>query len=332
MNCNESIERLPWFLNGTLESGEHDEVRRHLATCESCRAALNDTREAWTIFDQHLSSEALVALAYGEAPPGIDPELAERHLASCPHCAAELELARTSRHLEEDETIALFPGTRPLKSERDGSSRTWRTAALAASLAAVVTGAGLVYELQRVSSPTPASVAQKPAQSQPAPGGGDVALRSQNAQLRNEMEASQKRQDLLQGQLDQAKGQLAELDHKYGAFLKPQINTWSEQVENRDVVRDGETQAHEIVIPANRYATPLLEASHDNDKLPREVEIVDGQGNKLWEASGLKATPQGDYRITIPPGFLAPGHYAMKLYARASGRRVPRESYPIRVE
>src|SRR5690242_2639193 len=107
MNCDDAIEFLPWLLNGSLEAGERDEVRRHLATCERCRAALTDTRDAWGIFSQHLPSEALVALAYGETPAGIDPVLAERHLASCPQCAAELELARTSRRLEEDDRIAV---------------------------------------------------------------------------------------------------------------------------------------------------------------------------------------------------------------------------------
>ena len=68
MNCDDAIEFLPWLLNGSLEAGEHDEVRAHLADCERCRAALNDTREAWTVFSQHLPGEALVALAYGEAP------------------------------------------------------------------------------------------------------------------------------------------------------------------------------------------------------------------------------------------------------------------------
>src|SRR6059058_1585796 len=113
MNCDDAIEFLPWLLNGSLEARERDEVRRHLTDCERCRAALNDTREAWTVFSQHLPGEALVALAYGEAPAGVDPALAERHLASCPECAAELELARTSRRLEEDDRIAVFPGRTP---------------------------------------------------------------------------------------------------------------------------------------------------------------------------------------------------------------------------
>lgn len=33
------IDRLlPWFVNNTLEPGEHDRVRRHLGNCEACRS------------------------------------------------------------------------------------------------------------------------------------------------------------------------------------------------------------------------------------------------------------------------------------------------------
>jgi hypothetical protein len=36
---HELIDRLlPWVVNNTLEPGEHDRVRRHLAGCEACRA------------------------------------------------------------------------------------------------------------------------------------------------------------------------------------------------------------------------------------------------------------------------------------------------------
>lgn len=89
MNCETAIELLPWYLNGTLDESERREVREHLAGCEACRQALEDTRLAWTIHDQHIPSEALVALAWGESPEGYDPDLLERHLRSCPECAAE---------------------------------------------------------------------------------------------------------------------------------------------------------------------------------------------------------------------------------------------------
>lgn len=141
MTCDEAIELLPWLLNGSLEEGESREVRRHLETCESCREALGETRGAWEIFGQHLSSEALVALAYGEPPVGIDPALAERHLASCPECTAELELARTSRQLEEDDRIAVFPAARRAR-ESGGEPRFWRAAALAAGLAGLLVTGG----------------------------------------------------------------------------------------------------------------------------------------------------------------------------------------------
>ncbi|HSK75851.1 MAG TPA: zf-HC2 domain-containing protein, partial [Thermoanaerobaculia bacterium] len=171
MTCDEAIELLPWLLNGTLEEGERREVRQHLETCERCRGAWAETRETARIFVQHLPSEALVALAYGESPAGIDPSLAERHLASCPECAAELELARTSRHLEEDEKIAVFP-TRRAREER-GEPRSWRAAALAAGLAGLMVAGGwlqssqevrrLNSELARAERPAPTATTTPPA-------------------------------------------------------------------------------------------------------------------------------------------------------------------------
>jgi hypothetical protein len=154
MNCDDAIELLPWLLNGTLESAERDEVRRHLATCERCRAALDETRQAWTTFDQHLPAEALISLAYGEPPAGVDAAVAERHLASCPQCAAELELARMSRRLEEDEKIALFPAALPLNpaAAPKVDSLPWRAAAIAAGLTAIVASGGWFHELRQASS------------------------------------------------------------------------------------------------------------------------------------------------------------------------------------
>ncbi|MFY9819862.1 MAG: zf-HC2 domain-containing protein [Thermoanaerobaculia bacterium] len=145
MNCDQAIELLPWLLNDTLEAGERQEVRRHLETCSRCREALADTRESWRILDQHLPTETLVALAWGETPPDLDPALAERHLVSCPPCAAELEMVKTSRRLEEDDKIALFPARPRRQPQETGAYRGWRATALAASLAGLVAVSGWVY-------------------------------------------------------------------------------------------------------------------------------------------------------------------------------------------
>jgi anti-sigma factor RsiW len=145
MNCDQAIEILPWLLNDSLEAQEREEVRRHLETCSRCREALAETQDAWRIFGQHLPSETLVALAYGETPTDLDPALVERHLASCPQCTAELEMATMSRRLEEEDKIAVFPGKRRRQPQEMGSYRGWRATALAASLAGLVAVSGWVH-------------------------------------------------------------------------------------------------------------------------------------------------------------------------------------------
>ena len=153
MTCDQSIELLPWLLNGTLEAGEREEVRKHLAGCERCRQALAETRQAWTVFAQHIPAQDLVALAWGDRPSGIEAAAAEEHLASCAQCSAELELARMSRRLEEEDNIALFPAAKP-RPVTGAAPRTWRAAAIAASLAAVVALGGWFHTAQQVGQPT----------------------------------------------------------------------------------------------------------------------------------------------------------------------------------
>jgi len=334
MNCDQAIEFLPWLLNGTLEATERDEVRRHLATCERCRAALNDTRDAWTIFNQHIPSDALVALAYGEIPAGVDPAVAERHLATCAECAAELELTRTSRRLEEDGKIAVFPGTRSRQEPvADRGSRTWRAAALAAGLAGLAAGAGWIYEFQQAGS-LAAQLARKPAAVQETRPTAVVPPTSQEiADLKSQIQASQQNQEKLARDLDEARGKMASLEQSAGAFLQPQINAWSGAVNPAEVVRDagGSAEANEQVLPANRLALPVLGAESVNAL--RDIEILDSQGKVRWSGSKLRSTADGqEYKFAIPPGFLKPGRYTIQLYANENGKRVKHESYRIRVE
>jgi anti-sigma factor RsiW len=333
MNCDQAIEFLPWLLNGTLEATEKDEVERHLATCERCRAALKDTQGAWTIFSQHIPSDALVALAYGEVPAGVDPAVAERHLATCPECAAELELARTSRRLEDDK-IAVFPGPRPRPEPVDDrGSRTWRTAALAAGLTMMVTGTGWFYEFQQAGS-LAERLAQKPAAVQETRPAAPAPPPSQEiADLKSQAQASQQNQEKLARELDEARGKMASLEQSTGAFLQPQINPWSGAVNPAEVVRDagGSAEANEQVLPADRLALPVLGAESVNAL--RDIEILDSQGKIRWSGSGLRSTTDGqEYKLSIPPGFLKPGRYTIQLYAKENGRRVKHESYRIRVE
>jgi anti-sigma factor RsiW len=156
MNCQEAIERLPWWLNGSLEPAERREVSEHLKTCASCRAALGETRLAWEIFAQHIPTEALVAYAFDGPPEGIDPSRIERHLAGCPQCAAELEMARASRLLGEHGEVAVLAPRRPaapaipaIPAPGARRERGWRAAALAAGLTALLAGGGWIASLEQ---------------------------------------------------------------------------------------------------------------------------------------------------------------------------------------
>jgi len=327
MNCNESIEFLPWFLNGTLEKGEHDEIRRHLATCEACRAALNQTREAWEIFDQHLPSQTLVALAYGETPQETDPALAERHLASCPECAAELELARMSRHLEKD-NVAPFPVPRP----RSGaSSRSWRNLAAAAGLTTLVASAGWIYQIQQT-APYSAQVAR--AQTPPAataPREDSGALQKKLGELAATLSQLQSRQEETEMRARKAETQVAELETRNEA---PHASTLV-ILDSPVLVRAGEEPSApkpEEVRRSSLSTTVLLQAAKDEQAPgPRKAEIVDAAGTKLRLPEVLPLEPEsGYYTLSVPAGFLKPGRYTIRLLDPKSGGL--RETYALQVK
>lgn len=336
MTCDQAIELLPWLLNGTLEEQERSEVHRHLATCEHCRQALAETWEAGHLFSQHLSPAILIALAWGEEPPGMDREMAERHLASCPQCAAELELTRTSRRLEEADNLTLFPSARPIR-EAPGAGR-WRAAALAAGLTGLIAFSGWFYTAQTASDLADRLAERErpsvtaPAAPAPAPAPKNAAEQQRLAEMEAEVERLRASQKELAETAEKAMVQLAQLENAPRGFTEPQINSWVNPVEVGDVVRSGAGQAKEIVIPSRQVATPLLVADPGIQASEREIEVLDAQGKILFLGEGLHRSKDGDYSVTFPPGFFKPGRYTIQLYSRESGKRVPRETYKIRVE
>ena len=258
MTCEQAIERLPWFLNGTLETAEREEIREHLAICQACRAALSETREAWRIFGQHLPAGVLVALAHGEPPSGLDPVLAERHLASCPECAADLELARMSRQLEEDDRIATFPAGRVRETGR--GHRAWRGAAMAAGLTGLIAFSGWFQAAQR--------------------SGLVPELEARNQEI-------QQKQAELEAGVKDMQGRLAEI-------AQPQINIPAPTLQPNEVVR-GETP--EISIPGGQIATLILQPSPGVSAPERDIALLDESGKLLWQKSGLRLSNSQDFTI-----------------------------------
>lgn len=325
MNCETAIELLPWYLNGTLDESEKREVREHLNGCEACRQALEETRLAWTIYDQHIPSEALVALAWGESPEGYDPEVLERHLRSCPECAAELELVRTSRRLEEEDGVALF--ARPAPKLTAPARAPWRTAALAASLAGMVAFGGWFWtagqsrDLERQLAaaqappvPTPAP-AVPPAPQTPQ---DDTAAREKLAEMSAQVET-------LRRQTDEMREQLTQLAD---AGPQPRVNVLVADLRpTSDVVRGGPAEAREL--PANVAAVVMLQPAHEENHKNHRVEVMDAAGKVVWKADELHRSADDDFTVLLPA--LKPGSYTIRLSSMEGPKRVELESYAIRV-
>lgn len=335
MNCETAIELLPWYLNGTLDAQEQRDVREHLAGCERCRRALEETRLAWKIHDQHLPTEALVALAWGETPEGLDPGVVERHLQGCPQCSAELELVRTSRALEEEDggRVALFPPRRAEAPARSAGG--WRSAALAAGLAGMVAAGGWLWSANRVetledrlaeavkvSDPAPPAVATPPVP-EPAPPVAGGAPDARVAEMEAEMERLRQQEEQMRQQLDRIAASLP-------AAPAPQINTRIVGLQpTGDVVRGGPGAAEEV--PAGAYASLMLTPSHRETHQDHRLEILDEAGKVVWSADGLRRGSEGDFSLTLPPGTLKPGGYTVRISAQEEGKRVELESYSMRV-
>ncbi|MCP4659632.1 MAG: zf-HC2 domain-containing protein [bacterium] len=173
-DCQDAIELLPWFLNGSLDGDERQALHDHLATCESCRSELEQTTRAWEVFAQHVPSLALAEYAEGLEPSELNRERIEQHLARCPSCRQELEWATADRVVDfaasrddfaasRDDFAAArddFAAARDARTRRRSSATAHRFAArrwlpIAASIAAVLVSGTLFWNLAELRSPAP---------------------------------------------------------------------------------------------------------------------------------------------------------------------------------
>jgi len=145
VDCQQAIELLPWYLNGSLDAAEKADLERHLEGCEACRAELREVEAARLLFGAHPPVRAL--LAYAETT-AASRDLIEAHLAGCEACAEELAMLLESRAEMDREAAparAARPDSRgrvvPLRRPR-APRPIWRTAAVAAVLVGLIGVAG----------------------------------------------------------------------------------------------------------------------------------------------------------------------------------------------
>jgi len=329
MTCEHAIEHLPWLLNGSLAAGERDEVWHHLESCESCRRALTETREAWSVFAQHLPSQNLVALAWGEPPS----EAVLEHLASCPQCAADLELAKMSRRLEEEDNIALFPAAQPQK-ETGRAYRGWRAAAIAAGLAGLIAAGGWFQALRQpvwTAAAPPAPRVPAAVQPQAQSGGGEAA--GEIAALQQKVKELNAYVDGLEDQVRQAQEQVAQRPGPSDLTASPWL---SSVVSPTDVVRGQESNEEVVDVPAKASLAVLPLRSMRSEAGAHEgheVAILSESGKPV-ATKPAKWDPNGLYVLALARGELKPGSYTLKVYGTKDGKRDPEPdgTYKIHVQ
>ena len=331
MTCDQAIELLPWHLNGTLEAGETAEVRQHLETCERCRAALAETRQAWSVFAQHIPSQDLVALAWGQSPSGIDPETAAEHLAACAECAAELELARMSRRLEEEDNVAVFP-PRP-KTDPGRSYRRWRAAAIAASLAGVIAASGWFRTAQQPQQAVVPPVSSQPAATPPQAPAGQSGAESQIAALSQRIGALLKDKEDLQGQVRKKDEQIAQLKEQPDVTAVPGVG----YVDPLSVARGPEDEKDkEKVVAASNTVTTLILRSFSKETGAHEKHVVEilSEGGVPEKTKPVQRDPNGPFLLALKKGELKPGAYTLQVYGMKGGQRDPEPdgTYKIRIQ
>ncbi len=339
MTCEHATELLPWLLNGTLEPAERQEVLEHVRKCEACRRALDEARLALAAAGAHLPAEALVAAAFGEPmPPGIDAALVEEHLAACPQCAADLELARTS-HALADEEVLLFPRTAPpaaVPARQAAPAGRWRAAALAAGLAAVLFAGGWLTNRQALDRMEERLAGRTAPPAPAAPGGGPeedrtAGLAEENRRLRDEAAARAAGEQAAREEADGLRQELARREAPAGGGAAPQLNPVIADLfpPGGDVVRGGGETGTTIELPAGAGgATLILNTRGPSAFREHAVELRDAAGKPVWSARGLVTQPdEGPFHLHLPRQVLAPGTYTLEVFGLDGARREKVQTY-----
>lgn len=307
-DCQHIVELLPWLLNGTLEAGEREQAREHLAQCQQCRREVDETVFALAMRQRHVPAEALVDYAFDRPVAGIDPELLRLHVDICRECSEQVEMARASRRWAETQEANVAPIV-----TREKKIWLWPALALASLVVILALGAWL-WTWRQARNEQARLTAQRQELSERV-----ANLEAENQRLRQAAGRSQ------------ADSALAELQAKVKELTAPQINVLMFDLYPSNLTRRADqSEINEIAIPRGaRSITLILNSSGRNAARAANLEIADAQGAVVWRAAGLARHPTNDFTISLPAAFLPPGNYTINLYR--NDRRVKIESYPIRI-
>lgn len=337
MNCERTLQALPWYLNGSLSDEEKGAIDAHLAQCESCRRELAATREAGRVYRQHIPTEALVAHAFGEETE-LPASLIEAHVASCDSCRDELAMVKESRAVLEVGELDEAPATGAVDPPRQANvlpgpwSRSgWQVATLAAALVAAIGLSGWAWN--RIESAEDTRQAAQRAQS------AERRIEQLEAQIESMREPAEgnpsaERIAELEAELDQlrslaaagesATSRVTELERQMAALRTPRLGTWIPLRSDSTFRGDEGASANEVEAGTRQWF--LVRPA----RLPSQVaaRLIDETGAPIWQADLAVNAGANELMLDLPPNTLPLGTSRLELLDAASGE--PLASYTLK--
>jgi hypothetical protein len=321
MNCDGVAELLPWLVNGTLDAGDLDAVRAHLAACADCRRDLGETRFAVAVHAEHLASDEIVDYAFERIAEGPARSFADRHLRVCSECTELVALARESHRLAEEPETNVIPMSRPSATR---SAPRWLAAALAASL---VLSFGLAAWLWVRWQEERSLVAST--------GARQRELNERIARLegeRRDLDAASERMRQLEAENQRLKETNAPPLPSPRFAPAPELNVPTFDLYPEELVRRGDPVANDLDVPAgSSTATFVLNSEAAPASGPLGLEIANERGRVIWRGSGLTRRAAGDFTVSVPTRLLPPGRYILTVYVGGGSARERIEHYRFRV-
>ncbi len=329
------IEKLPFFLNGTLSEDERLEVERELARSEELRAELEQVREAARIFGHRLPAEALVSYVFDGVTEGLPADLIERHLAASPGAREEYELLVESRDALDRSRGAEAPADGNVVAGRfapaTAAASGWRRLALAASIVGAASLALAGWQWSRLSegearladveSRLEEALEERDPAPQPAGEGGEEA-RQQIEELRLENEQLAAGKSDLVDQVARQEEQIVRLGEQIAALEQPRANLPVIDLYPGDMVLRGETPSDSATVlerSAGAVALILNSGAAGDDRLER-MRIVDAAGAEVWASREAPLRDElGTFTVSVPTGTFEAGSYTIELIGRLGG-------------
>lgn len=272
-------------------------------------------------------AEILPWLLNGTLAPAEREQVIE-HLAGCPACRSELGDTASAW-----EVFARHVSPEMLMDRASGRALPPADAALVAAHLETCAACAGQYELVRESFELLEASAVRP-RAEPRPwfrwqfafvaaallmviaGGGWVR--------------SARRLNHLQSRWNELAAGNRSLENRVRDLALPQFNVATLDVFPKGMALRSAGSAAEVVVPNAAQAVTLILNSQSPARFPSfEIEIADERNVPVWSAKGLQRNPTGDYTLSLPAGFLAPGGYTISIYGGAGRSLV--ESYSIRV-